>query len=219
MEGNYTLPSAKLEFYDPVRGQKIQIKTGEIRLEVLSRPPANASSTFITTQDVRNTSQERFLYPKTITKERPALDWAAFSILGFALIAFLCLVAYAYMKKEKVEPVASKPPPRDLTKERLIEAKSLFYSGDTICAFDIISDEVRRLIREKYSIEEELTNKEYVAFLKDRGLDEKPLSQVKHTLDFCDLVKFAGYKPDSDEFLDTVYMAEDVKKYFSELPD
>jgi hypothetical protein len=42
---------------------------------------------------------------------------------------------------------------------------------------------------------------------------------VKHTLDFCDLVKFAGYKPDSDEFLDTVYMAEDVKKYFSELPD
>jgi hypothetical protein len=216
VEGNYTLPPAELEFYDPTLGKKVRMKTEEIKLEVVAKS-TNVSRSFTVPSDIKNSSKEKLLYPKAVAKSKK-IEWAPFSILGVGLLAFLGLLAYAYLKKDRGKAVVMESPKEVTVRERMIEAKSLFYSGDPVGAFNIISEELRRIIRRRYVVREELTNKEYIRLLEERKIDKEVRDKVKHILDFCDLVKFAKHSPTGDEFHDTVYLFEEVEKYFSELP-
>jgi|GEM_PF-4477283 hypothetical protein len=221
-EGNYTLPPAKLEYYDPEIGRTIEIETESLKFSVISaiyNATGNVSTKYSVVSDVRNESEEKVLYQKVVTEKKTKIDFVAFSILGVGFLGFIGLVAYAYSRRNRLKSTLPKTPQEDDNiKEKLIEAKTLYYSDeDPVKAFSIISDELRNLIKNKFSIKGTLTNKEYINLLKNKKINEDVTSKVKYILDFCDQVKFARLTPSGEEFYDVVYQFEEVRRYLISL--
>jgi uncharacterized repeat protein (TIGR01451 family) len=198
-EGNFTLPSAELEF--SVGGKKVTLRSDEVELHVVAVAPPPSGSTQNFTGDVANKSAETRLYPE------PKKGLTVKQALKFSLIGFLGLLPFAYLafkrfgkrgreiakiyQEKKIEA-----PKRDVFKE----AKEVFYGGKKKEAFIMISEELKQIFNRRYSPDRKLTLREYLALLEKDEVDEEVKSLARDTVKLCELVEFANYEASPEEF-------------------
>ena len=196
-EGNYTLPSAELEFTSG--GRRITLRSGEVVLRVTSAPPATSGQNF--TGDVANKSAETRLYPepkKGLTVKQ-ALKFSLLGIIGILPIAYLVVRHFRKRGKEIAKLYQEKriePPERDVVKE----AKQTFYAGRKREAFALVSAELRQLLRRRYGRGRSMTLREGMALLSgDERLPEEVRSLARESAELCELVEYARHEPSPEE--------------------
>ena len=199
-EGNYTLPSAELEF--KVGSRKVTLRSGEVVLHVVvAVPPSPSRASNATPSDIANRSAETRLYPE------PEKGLSVKQALKFSLIGFLGLLPFAYLAfkyfgkrgKEIAKVYQEKKiegPERNVFKE----AKEAFYGGDRKGAFIMISEELKRIFDRRYSPGRKLTLREYLAMLERDDVDGDVKALAGETVRFCELAEFANYEASPEEF-------------------
>jgi hypothetical protein len=197
-EGNYTLPSAVLEFTSG--GRRVVLRSGEVVLHVTAAPPAGGGQNF--TGDVANKSAETRLYtePEKGLTVKQALKFSLLGLIGMLPIAYLVVRHFRKRGKEIAKIYREKrieAPPRDV----LGEAKQTFYAGNRREAFEQVSSELRRLLRRRYGRGGSMTLREGVALLSgDERLSQEVRSLAREAAELCELVEFANYDPSPEEF-------------------
>lgn len=134
-----------------------------------------------------------------------------FSTLGLLTLAALFL----WWRRRPVEAPPPPPPTPSwkLAIEALNKARRDYLAGaiDTKLYYDRISDAVRAHLGDRYGFDGlESTTDEILSRLRRLPTPSFPLADVEKLLGECDLVKFANYRPETDEANATADLAESV---------
>ncbi len=134
----------------------------------------------------------------------------------FSTLGALTVAALLWWWRRR--PVEAPPPPPPtpswkLAIEAITRARRDFMSGaiDTKLFYDRISDAVRAHLGDRYGFDGlESTTDEILSRLRRLPTPSFPFGEVEKLLSECDLVKFANYRPETDEANATADLAESV---------
>jgi len=145
------------------------------------------------------------------------------NLLWFLLILpFLGLIGYIssryfrnYFRNEKIgmsEVQVTKPMASvdfvQQAKDMLSDAERFHSEGRVKDAFEKISQAIRFYFSRKFNLNREITVKELLSTL--RSTDFKEYSKIEECLELCNLVEFAKYSPDENDFRKALDLAREI---------
>ena len=181
--GSHTLPPIEIGY--TLDGQQSVFETGSFTFEVTPVKPANSS-------------EMKDIAPPVV----PASNWPLYALAFTALaVASGLILWYAMRRKRLAVPlpeVAPQQSPHDiaLAKLRQIEAANLVAQEQFKRYHTEVSHVVREYISMQYDIPAlELTTEELLHRLSSENVGEENHATLRRFFTACDLVKFAGHRP------------------------
>ncbi|MCD4784291.1 MAG: hypothetical protein K8T10_10770 [Candidatus Eremiobacteraeota bacterium] len=164
--------------------------------------------------EIENNEVKKVEMEKEKEEEKPKSIAALLWLLPFLLI--LALVAYLLYKKYYTRKPAQAKAGETLIAEETIdpvsharklieEAKEEYSQGQQKDAYGKAGYALRIYLRYKNGLAGELTNDELIRYLKKSGNN---VGKVKECFDLCNLVEFAKYEANDDDFKKIVGIAE-----------
>ncbi len=133
---------------------------------------------------------------------------------GALLLVALAVGLYWYFRRSSLEDIAARTPPDEAAFDALekLVADQLIEQGKFKAFFVRIADILRRYIENRFGLHApERTTEEFLEELKgSKALNSTHKKMLREFLGHCDMVKFAEYRPSSDE----IQRAFDLCKQF-----
>ncbi len=191
--GEFVIPPLTFYFTVPNDTVKSSLKTQEIKILVESLKPSEAG-------DIRDIKQ-----PLELPR-----DWRKIIIWSSIALAFLILmgVSFYILRRKRlgkgILPIKVEPPrpAHEIAFEELnaLKESTLLEEGKLKAFYIRMSEIIRKYVEGRYFIVAlELTTHELVEELQSAELEKPHIDLFQEFLESCDLVKFAKFKPSSDE--------------------
>ena len=185
-------------------------------------------SLLINVATVKVDTTKQNLFPIKSIKNQPVIfdDYKNYVWIGLLLLAFILgLIWYYFIRKKKEEQVIEKRiPPYELAMQRLgeLDGKQLWQNNKVKLYYIELTDIIRTYIERELSIPAlESTTEELMETIRDftrvktLNLPKETVQNLTKLLKEADLVKFAKYKPLSDEIkghrIDTENIIKELK--------
>lgn len=192
--GTYEIPPLYAELRNESGLKRFYSEYSRLEVMRVTMPPADTTAQFYDIIQPYNA-------PVTLAE---ILPW----LLLAALIAALVWIIIIYMRRHKKLPSRTEtiinPDPAHVIAFRKLEElkeKQLWQKGEIKNYYSILTEILRQYLENRYGIFSlELTTSETLADLVKSGFKkDESYNRLRLVLTGADLVKFAKYKPDSDE--------------------
>ncbi len=213
--GNFTLPPARVKYYDPLE-KKVQTVESDILIFRVVNTTTNASTSSSggnsTVSDIIAEKNETKLYYAVKKRGIGVGDVLKFSLIGFLLALPVAYLVYAHSKKKGKE-ITKKYEEKKLEKkiEPLIEAKKLYYSGNQKDAFEILSREIRTALSKKHSLSHAYTLREMLNLL-DKELPREQRETAKKCVEIIERAEFSDKEIPPEDFNLVLHFAKSLVK-------